>query len=153
MQLRLFDLNPLERAQFATAARLLSCLVTESLVPAFYQPICSPETAGFAIILTGENSLEAKLNTDHILCIVPLHHPPIFKDEERGSVGKTIGLLDPLDMIPLAFVIGSNQRTVDVGSVVLGIDLELTVLQVDHLDLISVILKSIESTAGIQLDK
>lgn len=128
MQLRSSDLDPLERARFATAARLLSCLVTESLVPAIYQPICSPKTAGFTIILTGENSLlEAKLNPDHILCIVPLHHPPILKGEECGSLGKAIGLLDPLDMIPLVFVIDSNRRTLEVGSAVQRAGIEMTV--------------------------
>jgi len=127
MQLQLPDLNPLERAQFATAARLLSCLVTESLVPAFYQPICSKNTAGFTIILTGENSSQAKLNPDHILCIVPLHHPPIFKGEECGSLGKPIGLLDPMDMLPLVFVIDSNQQTYKVGPTVQGVGVEMTV--------------------------
>jgi len=43
--------HPVERAQFATTARLLSCLVTESLVHAFYQPVKALEVAGFAIIL------------------------------------------------------------------------------------------------------
>jgi len=97
----------LERAQFATTARLISSLVIESLVAAFYLPISHNDKSatGFAVILTTEESAHVDI-VDNILCIIPLHHPPIFKDEESISLGKKIGLLDPLDMIPMSFVMG-----------------------------------------------
>jgi hypothetical protein len=102
-----WQLNPIERAQFATTARLISCLVTESLVPAFYWPISHTDAAGFAVILTAEESADVGL-VDRVLCIIPLHHPPIFKDEEPTFLGKKIGLLDPLDMVPVTFVVGTK---------------------------------------------
>jgi hypothetical protein len=104
------DFKPHERAQFATTARLLSCLVTESLVRAFYQPLDTPTARGFAIILQGEVVLDAApLIMDDILAIVPLHHAPIFKPDGGSLIGREIGLLDPLDMIPSIFESGSEQ--------------------------------------------
>lgn len=104
------DFKPHERAQFATTARLLSCLVTESLVRAFYQPLDIPAARGFAIILQGEVVPDAALLiTDDVLAIVPLHHAPIFKPQGVSVIGKEIGLLDPLDMMPSIFESGSEQ--------------------------------------------
>lgn len=97
-----------ERAEFATVARILSCLVTESLVSAFYLPLEESESnvAGFAVALTHKTSSDDSLfESNHILAIVPLHHDPVF--EPNGvldvEIGKRIGLLDPLDMVPLVF--------------------------------------------------
>ena len=90
--------DPLERAQFATTARLLSCLVTESLIPAFYQPLRNTDATGFAVILKGYDLLsKPNLDPGDLLAIVPLRHPPIFRDG-HNYLGKEIGLLDPLDM-------------------------------------------------------
>lgn len=106
----LSDLDPSKRAQFATTARLISCLVTESLVPAFYRPISHADAAGFAFVLTS-NSERLPCDwrvIDNFLCIIPLHHPPILKDDEQAPLGKKITLLDPMDMIPLVFTFGTN---------------------------------------------
>lgn len=104
-----------ERAQFATTARLLSCLVTESLSRAFYKPLHNiPGVHGCAIILRSERSLDAvPFSPDSILALVPLHHPPIFRQDGVDVVGKEIGLLDPLDMIPSIFEVGLAQSTSD----------------------------------------
>ncbi|KAF9524859.1 IucC family-domain-containing protein [Crepidotus variabilis] len=104
----LWDLEPANRAKFATTARLLSCLVTETLAPAFYQPVKGEEgCAGFVLILTAI-ALEDKatLAAEDVLAMLPLHHAPVFKHNDQGLLGKAIGLLDPLDMIPIVFEYG-----------------------------------------------
>lgn len=105
------DFRPVEKAQFATTARLLSCLVTESLVHAFYQPVKALEAAGFAIILNAELPSYPERSTiraDDILAIVALHHSPVFKPDGVDFCGKEIGLLDPLDMIPFVLETGGS---------------------------------------------
>ncbi|KAH9481478.1 NRPS-independent siderophore synthetase rfs [Psilocybe cubensis] len=95
---------PQDRAQFATTARLLSCLVTESLTPAFYIPQRNPTHGGFAVILKGGRSFNKSLAANDILALVPLHHPPIINPETKTDVAAAeIGLLDPLDMMPMVF--------------------------------------------------
>ena len=117
--------DPLERAQFATTARLLSCLVTESLIPAFYQPLGNTDATGFAVILKGYDLLsKPNLDPDDLLAIVPLRHPPIFKDG-HNYLGKEIGLLDPLDMAPVAFQI---VQAFDVSVLWLHVHLKMTLL-------------------------
>lgn len=108
--------SSLERAQFATIARLLSCLVTESLVPAFYQSVEYPGVSGLAIILKSEALVDLEiLSSDDILALVPLHHSPILKHEENNFLGIPISLLDPLDMIALAFETGPGVYVDNVG--------------------------------------
>jgi len=117
--------DPLERAQFATTARLLSCLVTESLVPAFYQPLRDTDATGFAVILKGYDLLsKPNLDPGDLLAIVPLRHPPIFKDG-HNYLGKEIGLLDPVD---LAFQIGRGERDFDVSVLRLHVRLKMTLV-------------------------
>ncbi|PPR03669.1 hypothetical protein CVT24_007790 [Panaeolus cyanescens] len=100
------DLSPqaLNRAKFATTARLLSCLVTESLVQAFYRPIQWKGVSGVALVLSGDPSpKDSKISSESILAVVPLHHPPVLKDETPLTLGARIGLLDPLDMLGIVF--------------------------------------------------
>ncbi|CAA7267093.1 unnamed protein product [Cyclocybe aegerita] len=97
------DLKPFERAKFATSARLLSCLVTESIVRAFYQPLDVPGLSGFVTIFTGDIRNDSTFNGEDVLAIVPLHHPPVFKHDGVAVLGQEIGLLDPLDMVPVVF--------------------------------------------------
>ena len=92
--------QPKEHANFATAARLLSCLVSESLVPAIYRPFHRTKVAGFATIFKGGVSLEnSTFEADNILAVVPLHHTPIFKHDGDHRHGLQIGLLNPLDIM------------------------------------------------------
>ena len=96
--------EPKEHANFATAARVLSCLVSESLVPAVYRPLRQTNfklnVAGFATIFKGGVSLDhSAFEVDNILAIVPLHHAPIFKHDADHRHGHQIGLLNPLDMM------------------------------------------------------
>lgn len=101
-------LNPRDRALFATSARLLSCLVTESLVDAYFYSRAKRSTAGWATVC-----LKAKKEASDpvgILAVVPLHHCPLVEQEEDVYGARKITLLDPLDMLPSIFVVHTKQR-------------------------------------------
>ena len=98
-----------ERAAFATTARLLSCLVTESLVPAVFIPLKSSHCVGIAVLLTPHTSTipahkPRYYTQEDVLAIILLRGVPILKSDSDGPCGKKIGLLDPLDMFPLVLV-------------------------------------------------
>ncbi|KAJ7595950.1 IucC family-domain-containing protein [Mycena floridula] len=107
------QLSPADKAAYATTARLFSCLVTESLVRALYFTIEGFEAHGFAVILSGDVSSEPPTETPYtardILAVIPLLHIPVFKHDGIDTRGKEIGLLDPLDMMPLVFEISEGQ--------------------------------------------
>jgi hypothetical protein len=108
--------EPKERANFATAARLLSCLVSESLVHAIYRPLhrTNLNVAGFATIFKGGVSLEnSAFEADNILAVVPLHHAPIFKHDVDYRHGHQIGLLNPLDMMFAVYETKNIQNGID----------------------------------------
>lgn len=115
----LSSLPPSERAAFATTARLFSCLVTESLVRALYFPLAGFEATGVTIILSGSTSAKSPKEcpvyaSDDVLAVIPLRHAPVFKHDSSDPRAREIGLLDPLDMLPLVFEIsGSNDGTLD----------------------------------------
>jgi len=101
-----------QRANFATTARLLSCLVTESLVEAIYIPSPAQNTfQGWAIILAPGLSLDAIAGKDigSVLAAVPLHHEPVTKSNSTGS--SLIGLLDPMDMMQVIYEVTSHTST------------------------------------------
>ncbi|TFK75105.1 hypothetical protein BDN72DRAFT_892460 [Pluteus cervinus] len=101
---KLARLEPPQRANFATTARLLSCLVTESLVRALYFPLQGVEATGVAIVLKGNvSSGQPSYSSGDLLAVIPLLHAPVFKHDGTDSKGPEIGLLDPLDMAPLIF--------------------------------------------------
>ena len=98
-----------ERASFATTARLLSCLVTESLVRAIFVPLQWSDCVGVGVVLKGPiATIPAHNKQEDILAIVLLTHAPVLKTDFESSGdprGREIGLLDPLDMFPLMLVI------------------------------------------------
>ena len=98
-----------ERAVFATTARLLSCLVTESLVRAIFAPLQWFECVGIGVILKAPISADPTHNFTYcsqrdVLAIVLLRHAPVLKADSSDLRGKEIGLLDPLDMLPVVLV-------------------------------------------------
>lgn len=98
------QLAPPERAVFASTARLVSCLVTESLVRALYYPLEGFVAMGFSVVLSGDVlSDKHSYSSQDILAIIPLRHTPVFKHDGIDPRGREIGLLDPLDMLPLIF--------------------------------------------------
>lgn len=93
---RFTDLNPSDRAEFATAARLFSCLVTESLVRAVYLPLIGGfEATGICVVLNGALSSlppsDLACEPKDILAIIPLWHVPIFKHDGKDPRGPEIG--------------------------------------------------------------
>lgn len=95
-----------QRAAFATSSRLLSCLVTESLVRAIFIPLRWSDCVGIGVILKPPASTapvqdSTSYSQEDVLSIVLLRHVPIFKADSSDPRGKEVGLLDPLDMFPL----------------------------------------------------
>jgi hypothetical protein len=100
-----------ERASFATTARLLSCLVTESLVRAIFVPLLWSDCVGLGVVLKAPVATISTHNCkqeDDVLAIVLLRHVPVLKTDCDEPRGKEIGLLDPLDMFPLVLVISGD---------------------------------------------
>ncbi|KAF7317066.1 C2 domain-containing protein [Mycena chlorophos] len=111
-----YNLPPREHAAFAVSSRLISCLVTESLLRAFYvdTPGDVKGTAGLLVVLSTTTSIISEepdisraLRPDDIFAIVPLHHAPVFKGTPatRTRHGRVVGLVDPLDMVPEIYVV------------------------------------------------
>ena len=98
--------SSVERASFATIARLLSCLITESLVCAIFIPLKWSDCVGIGVVLkppiSGQNS--RLRSQEDVLSIILLKYVPIFKAGSSDPRGNEIGLLDPLDMFPLVLV-------------------------------------------------
>ncbi|KAF7424254.1 hypothetical protein PC9H_009560 [Pleurotus ostreatus] len=96
--------TPADRALFATTARLISCLVTESVVRALYYTLDGFEASGVAVVLCNAMStIDVNYGSNDILCVIPLQHVPVFKHDGADPRAPEIGLLDPLDMLPLVF--------------------------------------------------
>lgn len=96
-------LEPSKRASFAAAARLLSCLVTESLLKAFFVASNSKtkNLKGIAIVLNsdavGLSMGPGPFRTEEVFAVIPLRHIPFLKERN------IINLLDPLDMLPYVY--------------------------------------------------
>ncbi|KAG6830045.1 hypothetical protein H0H92_002463 [Tricholoma furcatifolium] len=113
---RLACLDPNDRAIFATNARLISCLVTESLLKAFYLPIHgSKSIQGIAVVLLGDYDAPSEriYDSKDILAVVALGNVPLLHREDPTK--RKISLLDPLDMMPWIFEISTviSSETVD----------------------------------------
>lgn len=104
-----YHLLPPQHATFAVISRLLSCMVTESLLRAYYIPLSGvADASGFAVILSTHLISEhpiinRSLRPHDIFAIVPLQSPPAFGEATLSRHGRAIGLLDPLDMIPVFY--------------------------------------------------
>ena len=103
-----------KRAAFAVISRLLSCLVTEAVLRAFYVAIedISP-AAGVVIILTAhmtseQTVIDCALHARDILAIVPVHHSPVLKEASSSKHGESVALLDPLDMLTEIYELGES---------------------------------------------
>ena len=112
---RLAHLAPLQRAEFAVASRLLSCLVTESRLRALYFPLSDVSATGFALILLHGPSATSAFRADDIqitdiFALIPLQGAPILDCGEDGTAIKEITLLDSLDLIPLPLVISKYDQ-------------------------------------------
>ncbi|KAF8207122.1 IucC family-domain-containing protein [Mycena galopus ATCC 62051] len=104
------ELPPADRAAFGTAARMLSCLVTESLARGIYLKLGDGlEATGICVVLLADISSTAPPDIatayipSNVLAVIPLRHTPVFKHDSSDPRGQEIGLLDPMDMLPLVF--------------------------------------------------
>ncbi|KAJ7650717.1 IucC family-domain-containing protein [Roridomyces roridus] len=104
------ELPPADRAAFGVSARILCGLVTESLARGIYLKLADGlDASGICVILLSDISsrpppdVATPYTAKDILAIVPLHHVPVFKHDGTDLRGREIGLLDPMDMIPLVF--------------------------------------------------
>lgn len=111
---RLAGLDPGDRAAFATNARLLSCLVTESLRRALYIPISRVDTTGICVILQSDVSSPPRptYGSEDILAIVPLLNAPLFRHDGADFRAKEISLVDPLDMLPIVLEVADVTETI-----------------------------------------
>ncbi|KAJ7039620.1 IucC family-domain-containing protein [Mycena alexandri] len=116
-----FNLPPLDHASFAVSSRLISCLVTESLLRAFYLETKQSTTmAGILVILSTsviseQPVITRSLRPNDIFGIVPMRSPPVFKDLTPTKHGRVVGLLDPLDMLPEVYVLSDTSSADLVG--------------------------------------
>ncbi len=102
-----YSLPPSEHAAFAVTSRLLSCLVTEGLLRAFYVPIDSDAASGALVVLSthlmSEHPvIDRALRPRDVFAIVPLRHAPMTKGSTHKQ-GQAVGLVDPLDMLPQVY--------------------------------------------------
>ena len=102
-----------EQASFSTTFRLLSCLVTESLVRAIFVPLQWTDCVGVGVVLNAPKPTIPTHNCkqEDVLAIVLLRHVPVLKIDSESSDelrGKEIGLLDPLDMFPSVLAISGD---------------------------------------------
>ncbi|KAJ6466581.1 IucC family-domain-containing protein [Mycena vitilis] len=104
------ELPPADRAAFGTAARMLSCLVTESLARGIYLKLADGlDATGICVVLLADVSsrpppdIATAYTPENILAVIPLRHVPVFKHDSADPRGQEIGLLDPMDMLPLVF--------------------------------------------------
>lgn len=92
------------RAAFAVTGRLLSCIVTEGLLPALFLPLNCLGAAGVCIILAREKeNTNCNVGGSSIYCVVPLRRIPVLKAAESPKGLLAVGLLDPMDMLPFVF--------------------------------------------------
>jgi len=109
-----YHLPPPEHATFAVISRLLSCMVTESLLRAYYIPLSGiSDVSGFAVILSThliseQPIINRSLRPRDVFIIVPLRNPPAFGEGALSRHGHYIGLLDPLDMFPAFYELTEN---------------------------------------------
>ncbi|KJA26270.1 hypothetical protein HYPSUDRAFT_36546 [Hypholoma sublateritium FD-334 SS-4] len=120
------SINPpsLEHAQFAVISRLISCLVTERILRAFYISFQQPidDAVGLMVVLSTRTIAEdansyRPFRSEDVFVMIPLHHPPVFRDLPTRKHGQLVGLVDPLDMIPRAYEFKIGEKDHDDGFV------------------------------------
>ncbi|GJJ10654.1 hypothetical protein Clacol_004881 [Clathrus columnatus] len=111
------SLSPADRASFAVSSRLLSCVVTESLLRAIFVPVnpnsaaAESGTCGACVILSNKASqsnvpLGRPYHPTDIFLLVSLRYPPILKPSVPALTMETeVGLVDPSDMLPWIYEI------------------------------------------------
>jgi hypothetical protein len=108
--------SPRERAAFAGMSRLISCVVTEQILPALYFALDASKTLahGFMLVgsMPGHSGDNWILHADNIFIIVPLCHTPVLGRGIIADTGRPIELVDPLDMLPFFYQV-ENRESVE----------------------------------------
>lgn len=95
-------------------SRLLSCLVTEQLLRAFYVSLTNPNRAAGVLVILSTHLISEQpvinrsLRSSDIFALVPLRHAPVFNGGQTQH-GRSVGLLDPLDMLPEIYELAETQ--------------------------------------------
>ena len=60
--------------------------------------------SGVMVVLTLQEPILAdSLDPNDIFVVVPLQHHPVLKDDCLHTYGRRVGLVDPLDMLPVIY--------------------------------------------------
>lgn len=111
------SLPPHQRAAFAVSSRLVSCLVTENLLRAFFLDTkqLTTRTIGILVVLSTsviseQPVITRALRPDDIFAIIPLRGMPVVKDTPGATTkhGRVVGLVDPLDMMPEVYTLAES---------------------------------------------
>ncbi|KAK0235809.1 IucC family-domain-containing protein [Armillaria nabsnona] len=110
--------NVVDDAVFAVSSRLVSCLVTESLLRAFYVPlrVHGDRATGLLVVLSTtslseQSVIKRVLQSRDIFAIVPLRNTPVLSNVEADKHGRSVGLVDPLDMLPEIYELTQNSNS------------------------------------------
>lgn len=108
--------TPQESAAFQVTSRLLSRLVIEDLVYAFYIPNKTQQSTGLCVILSAPLPVDPskKLNKEDVLATVPTRGVPVLNREGTGPYGKQVISLDPHDMVHVVFEITPDQERMEI---------------------------------------
>ncbi|KAL0083998.1 IucC family-domain-containing protein [Phycomyces blakesleeanus] len=99
----------LQYAKFATTSRLISCLVMETLVSAYYVPANTPQGTPICLLVrpncSSTQETPSTIRLSDVLAVIPLRGVPILSTE-TGSCAvlndikcPRIDLIDPMDML------------------------------------------------------
>ena len=121
--------NILQRqAAFAVISRLLSCLVTERILRAYYVSLVDASPARGIVVILSTHSISEQptinrpLHVCDVLAIVPVYHAPVFQGHSVSSHGRPVALLDPLDMLQEIYELSeASDEKVDVSKLPLSL--------------------------------
>lgn len=135
-----------DRAASTVASRLLSCLITESLLKALFVPIESVKTVGACVVLSRATDatglpLDRSYRPTDIFVIIPLRALPVIKSSSHANTRQEIMLVDPLDMLPCIYEVRENAKP-DLAHGIL-VTRPRNTCDTGHLDLPAVILSSL----------
>ncbi|KAI7869191.1 hypothetical protein BDF14DRAFT_1785851 [Spinellus fusiger] len=101
-------------AKFATTSRLISCLVMETLVAAYYIP-CGDTPVCLLVRPNCQVNLSVNLRLSDVLAVVPLRGLPILSTAPGSCITlkevqcPRIELIDPMDMLPHIYSISMQE--------------------------------------------
>lgn len=105
-------------ATFATTSRLVACLTSESLVPAYFVPSTEADILGLCLLLrpnaVKEGDVPSSVSLDEVLAVVPLRGLPIIDNSHKAVLNgihcPRIDLVDGLDMLPHIYSIDNQAK-------------------------------------------